>query len=96
MTADGLKRAGNFSILIRADGGLGLPRLPQKLLTAPSGHPMPRLLLIDVADRHHPKLRKWSRYRREAYASANWNLLDAEPLTPLERFLATRPEVELP
>jgi hypothetical protein len=96
VTTEGLKRAGNFDIIIRADGAAGLPRLPQKLLTAPSDRPLPRLLLIDMADKHHPKLRRWSRCRREAYATADWNLLDAESMTPLEHFLSTRPEAELP
>jgi hypothetical protein len=96
VTTEGLKRAGNFDIIIRADGGLGLPHLPQKLLTAPSDRPLPRLLLIHMADKHHPKLRKWTRYRRQAYAAAGWNLLDTAPQTALERFIAARPEVELP
>ena len=69
-----------FDVVIRADGGLGLPpRLDQ--LTLEGGEvDQRRLLLIDMADRQHPVTRKWSASRREAYAQAGWHLPGANPM----------------
>jgi hypothetical protein len=96
VTPAGLKRCGSVDTLIRADGGTGLPELPHKIATVPATRRPPGLLLIDMADRHHPQLRKWTRYRREAYVAAGWNVAGTQRQTALDQFLATRPKVELP
>lgn len=91
VTPAGLKRAGRFDVLIRADGGIGLPALPPAVLTVPEGEERP-LLLIDVRDEHHPLLRRWSAARRRAYMTASW-MAGTTLSTPLARFLANRPRV---
>jgi hypothetical protein len=55
-------------VVIRADGGVGLPALGAVDLLMPATHPGRRMLLVDFDDRHHPVLRRKSRRRREAYA----------------------------
>ena len=96
VTQAGLKRAGYIDVLVRADGGTGLPLLPDKIATVPATTQPARLLLVDMADKHHPQLRRDSRRRREAYEDAGWNLVGSRRRTALDRFLATRPKVELP
>jgi hypothetical protein len=93
-TGEGLARAGRFDVLIRADGGTGLPALPSTMLRQPH-HKDRRLLLIDFRDRHHPVLRQWSRQRLESYQDQGWSIAGNE-MTPLDRFLATRPTVWAP
>ncbi len=81
---------GALDVLVRADGGLGIP---PALATIPvaADAPIGPLLLIDCDDRHHPELRRRSRSRRASYEELGWNV-DGQPAhTPLERFLATRP-----
>jgi hypothetical protein len=90
-----------LDVLVRADGGLGLPPMPtappgqiilreKNLAKARSGEP--RLLLVDLEDRHHPLLRRRSRERRAAYAEQNWYAPGVDPVQErVERFLATQP-----
>ena len=92
VTPDGLQRAGRFDALVRADGGTGLPALPAAPLRVKHGRDA-RLLVIDCRDEHHPLLRRWGRQRRAAYAAAGWAVAGEPVLGPLDRFLATRPEV---
>lgn len=61
----------HFEVVIRADGGLGLPAHPERFTVARDNSARP-LVLVDFADRHHPTLRKWSRTRREAYTTEGW------------------------
>jgi hypothetical protein len=94
-----LDRTG-LDVLLRADGGLGLPPLPpfpsgeivlreNNLPVTPSGEQ--RLLLVDFVDRHHPLLRRWGRQRRAAYADRGWYAPGVEPVQEqVERFLAGR------
>jgi hypothetical protein len=96
VTSAGLKRCGHVDAVIRADGGKGLPEIPHKISTVPATRQPPHLLLIDVADKHHPQLRKWTRYRREAYIAAGWNVVGAQRQTALDQFLSARPKIELP
>jgi hypothetical protein len=93
VTASGLGKVRSLDVLIRADGGFGLPPLPHRLTTCrDQNHP---LLLVDMFDRHHRLLRRWSTNRREAYVEAGWNVAGIETNTALDQFLATRPKVEL-
>jgi hypothetical protein len=92
VTTDGLKRAGKFTVLIRADGGVGMPELPMPLLTAPHNKPA-KLLMVDFRDEQHPLLRQWSRQRRTAYMHAGWNVVGEPVLSALDKFMAERPEV---
>lgn len=92
VTPAGLKRAGTFDVLVRADGGVGIPALPPSALTIPEGDER-RLLLIDVRDDNHPVLWRWWAARRRAYVAAKWSVSGETLPTPLERFLGTRPEV---
>jgi hypothetical protein len=92
VTGEGMRRAGRFDVLVRADAGVGLPAIPAPRLCAPRGRPG-RLLLVDFKDEHHPLLRRWSGRRRTAYEEAGWAVAGSKPTSPLERFLASRPEV---
>jgi hypothetical protein len=92
VTGAGMARAGRFDYVIRADGGTGLPPIPACKLRVRHGQDR-RLLLIDFVDRYHPLLRQWSQQRRQAYCAAGWSVAGVD-LSPLDRFLATRPEVQ--
>ncbi len=92
VTATGMAHAGRFDLVIRADAGTGLPPIPEAKMRVRNGQDR-RLLVIDFLDRHHPVLRKWSRQRQEAYRGAGWGVVGETPPSPLDRFLATRPEV---
>ncbi len=91
VTGSGMKYAGRFDVLIRADGGVDLPDVPLVKLSAPDDERR-RMLLIDFRDEHHRLLRQWSRARRHAYDEAGWAVVGEEK-TDLERFMATRPGV---
>ena len=78
-------------VVIRADGGVGIPEALESGLsmTYPAGRP---LLLVDLDDRHHPELRRRSRARRGAYLDRGWAVDGtAGPSSPLDVFLSTRP-----
>lgn len=91
VTGNGLKRAGWFDVLIRADGGVGLPGIPLNKLSSPDDE-LREMLLVDFRDEHHPRLRKWSRQRRVAYDEAGWAVVGHE-VSELDRFLNSRPKV---
>jgi hypothetical protein len=79
-------------VLVRADGGVGLPALGSMELTEPNSEPVRLLLVVDVDDRHHPVLRRRSRSRREAYDRRGWFAPGVEPVQArVNEFLATRP-----
>jgi hypothetical protein len=92
VTAAGLQLAGRLDVLVRADGGPGLPAIPRAKLRVPYSKDC-RLLVVDCDDEHHPLLRRHSRQRRDAYREAGWSVAGEESLSPLDHFLATRPEV---
>ncbi len=78
-------------VIVRADGGVGIPGALESGPAMPylAGRP---LLLVDLDDRHHPELRRRSRARRGAYLDRGWSVDGAAgPETPLDLFLATRP-----
>jgi hypothetical protein len=92
VTTAGLAHAPRFDDLVRADGGVGLPALPDAYTTVASGDEA-RLLVIDFTDEHHPALAKRSRQRPNAYLGAGWKVAGRRDSTPMERFVAQRPEV---
>jgi hypothetical protein len=93
-TPSGLDAVGPVGALVRADAGQGLPPLPEDQLVASHGDAA-RLLVIDCADRHHAALRTRAKGRRAAYVAAGWVVAGEPELSPLDRFLAGRPEVRL-
>lgn len=77
VTPAAIRFAGRLDVLIRADGGSGLPPFPPKYFDARDGCG-DRLVLVDVDDRHHPHLRQRSQGRRAAYMDRGWSV-DGEP-----------------
>ncbi len=80
-----------IDVVIRADAGSGdlLFENRQLLVQNIDNH---RLLLIDFDDRTDPQLRRWSRWRRQAYATQGWYAPHADPLEErIKGFLASRP-----
>src|SRR5262249_28587967 len=92
VTACGLLRTDGFDVLVRADGGTGLPDLPEADRVAANGDRR-RLLLVDFRDEHHPVPRRLSPHRRDAHLRAGWNLLGKPAPGPMDRFAAERPGV---
>jgi hypothetical protein len=82
--------AATWNVVLRADGGTGLPPLASwqaidYLSTA-------RLLVIDCDDRHHPELQQRTRRRQRAYSQDGWILAGMATTHPeLAQFLASRP-----
>ena len=77
--------------VVWAGAGQHLPPLPAERLICPAGQPH-RLLLVDCDDRHHPQLRRWSRFRREQFESAGWFEFDFKNLVArVRRFLSQHP-----
>jgi len=95
-TTAGLARSGvldlsTFDVLVWAGAGAHLPPMPaDRLICRPEQ--VRGLLVVDLNDRHHPHLRRWSRYRREAYLDAGWFAPGDDPIEArVDRFLAQRP-----
>jgi hypothetical protein len=79
-------------VLVRADGGAGLPALAPEQLVEPDDGPARPLFLVDFDDRHHPVLRRWARERREAYAERGWYGVGVDEVQArVEAFVAGRP-----
>ena len=93
-TIAGLSRVGPVEVLLRADSGRGLPPLPEEALLGRSDETKP-MCIIDCHDRHHPMLRNLSQARKCAYLDAGWQVAGEPEQAPLDRFLATCPEVLL-
>jgi hypothetical protein len=91
-TPIGLSGIGSIGVLVRADAGRGLPPIPEDHLVIPHGTKT-RLLVVDAADRHHPALRVATRDRKAAYRATGWDVVGEPAVSPLDRFLADRPEV---
>jgi hypothetical protein len=93
ITFAGLEGVRRFDVLVRADGGVGLPPLPGRWLSVPHAKPA-SLTIVDFKDNQHPMLRKRSRLRKEAYRAADWCVAGDAWESPLDSFLRTRPEVD--
>jgi hypothetical protein len=62
-----------IDLLLRADGGTGLPGLPVAQLVRPACEQRHQpLLVVDVDDTHHPGLRQRARRRQRAYLASGW------------------------
>lgn len=86
---------GSIDVLIRADGGVGLPPVtgfpPGQIIYPKKNLPEKRLVLVDVFDRHHPLLRRWIRQRRAAYAERGWFAPGVDPVEErIQQFLLRR------
>ena len=78
-------------VVVRADGGVGIPEALAASQAMPYGTGRP-LLLVDFDDRHQPELRHRSRARRRAYLERGWSVDGtAGSMTTVDLFLATRP-----
>jgi len=79
-------------IVIRADAGPGLAPLHEDGLVERCNEPPHRLLLVNLDDRHHHLLRRWSRKRLAAYQKRGWHAPGADPVQMrVDRFIASRP-----
>lgn len=70
-TAFAAIRPHTFDTVIWAGSGPGLPPIPTSHLIC-SSDARHQMTVVDIRDRHHPLLRRWSRMRREAYIDAGW------------------------
>jgi hypothetical protein len=79
-----------YDVLVRADGGTGLPPgLSAQSLSVVGEHAA--LVVVDFGDRHHPELRHHARCRREAYLEAGWPVGESvQGIPELARFLTPR------
>lgn len=83
-------RPGAFDSMIWAGSGSSFPPIPWHHLVCPASAPR-RLMLIDVRDRQHPQLRRWSRQRRELYRDVGWMDAGRNPtLARILRFLVQK------
>lgn len=79
-------------VVVRADGGAGLPALDENKLIERNDQPSQPLLIVDANDRHHPQLRKWTGSRRQAYAKRGWYAQGIDPVEArVQMFLDCRP-----
>lgn len=90
VTAQGMYKIklSEVDIVIRADGGTGLPALNLNDLIEPNQQ-TPRLLqLIDFIDHHHPDLHQRSRQRQQAYREQGWYEAGVDPVEErMQQFL---------
>jgi hypothetical protein len=76
-----------FDVVLRADGGTGTVPFPASP-SLPSGRPVRPLFLVDLDDKHHPLLRRWSRGRLGDYEERGWLAPGRDKLrVRVERFL---------
>lgn len=94
VTPSGLARAGKFDIIIRADGNGSLLPLPREHLIE-RHEDRGRLVIVDCDDRHHYLLRRWTRERRQAYLRVGFDVAGEVPKSPLDRFVADRPDIRV-
>lgn len=78
-------------VIVWTGAGAHLPPIPvERLICSP--HTPQQLLLVDLDDRHHPQLRRWTRDRQAAYLDAGWLPPGLDPVVNrVEMFLARRP-----
>jgi hypothetical protein len=80
-----------IDFLVRADGGQHVPpALDGTVIRASAPNRRP-LLVVDVDDRHPPRLRQWARQRRAAYLERGWVVDSVGAAMRVEWFLASRP-----
>jgi len=80
------------AVIVNASGGKGVPPLSENELTEPNNSRSGPLWMIDFDDRYHPQLRRWSRWRQEAYAEREWYRPGVNPVrVRVEQFFANRP-----
>jgi hypothetical protein len=93
VTMAGLEGSGleKLDVLVRADGGRHVPPALDGIVIRASTPDRRPLLVVDLDDRHHPRLRQWARQRRAAYRERGWVVDGGGPATRVERFLAGRP-----
>ena len=89
-----LERSGleKLDVLVRGDGGQNVPPALDSIVIRASMSNRRPLLVVDLDDRHHPRLRQWARQRQTAYIERGWVVDSVGPTTRVERFLASRPE----
>jgi hypothetical protein len=92
VTTAGLAEAGRLDFVVRADAGVGLPRLELAVRQVLLRHRPRCLTLIDTDDQQHPELVRRSGQRREEYSRQGWKLV-GDPRTDLDLFLDHRPRV---
>jgi hypothetical protein len=94
VTFEGLRESdiSTIDVVVRADGGPGALPIELDRLTIPADSPENPLVLVDLADRAHPLLRKWVRSRRDAYHKRGWYRIGVDPVQErVQAFLNDRP-----
>jgi hypothetical protein len=75
-------------VLLWAGGGPTAPPLPANRMAVPECRDR-RLIIVDVDDKHHPLLAKWSRRRRRDYEANGWHAPGVNPIeAAVRRFYA--------
>lgn len=62
----------SVDVIIRADGGTGVLPFAADALVIPNSNPIDPLEIIDLDDRRHPQLGRWTASRKESYDRAGW------------------------
>jgi hypothetical protein len=84
--------AGEYDVVIRADGLPGVPETLVSSLISRNKKDRP-LVLIDFVDHHHPTLRRWSEKRAKWYTEHGWHIgLDPRLVAALPFFTKPRSE----
>ncbi len=73
VTTSAFAKIGIVDVLIRADAGVALPPISSEFFVASDGVPK-SLTIVDVDDRHHPHLRRRSKWRKNAYLERGWQV----------------------
>ena len=81
---------GDNDVIVRADAGVALPPglRPEHLFARQLG---PELVVVDVADRHHPELRRAAHLRELAYHAEGWAVGPHPCQDAVRAFVSTRP-----
>jgi hypothetical protein len=83
---------GEVDVMVRADGGAGLPPIDLPACLDVPAERAERLVIVDMIDSHHPFLRRCSRNRRETYEEHRWDRAGEDPeQAAVRRFMASRP-----
>ena len=91
-TFAGLPDLPDVRVIVRADGGMGVPEEAARIDVYSSKPP----LIVDIRDRHHPRLRQWQRQRHREYERLGWKISRKGPMDPVEAFMSSRPEIKRP